>query len=438
MISSVATRGSRVVLRCAALLCVPLVWTVGCGSPAPTRGQAGQSGTNGSAGVAGGGTGGQSGGSTGGTASGGHAGSSGGGGSAGSAGSSDAGSAQGGGAGQVTAPDAGAVCSSEPAPSCAQNGCPVPPSCASGGSGRTDCGANKESCCTTLEVPCGAYYRTYSNDGTGPMGQDDPAVVSNFRLDKYLVTVGRFRQFVQAWNGGSGYTPPSGSGKHTHLNGGKGLVNAAGSVDAGAPSYEPGWVTSNNSNLMLTNQNLACDPTYATWTKTAGSNEDFPINCVNWYEAYAFCIWDGGFLPSEAEFEYASAGGSQQREYPWGEDDPGTSSAYAIFGCDHGADGGGCTGLVNLAPVGTTKMGAGRWGHLDLAGETSEWNLDVYASFGDPCIDCAAFQGGSGRVNRGGSFRSSASPYLQSFFRGDLLYATDRTSSFGIRCARTP
>jgi formylglycine-generating enzyme required for sulfatase activity len=45
-------------------------------------------------------------------------------------------------------------------------------------------------------------------------------------------------------------------------------------------------------------------------------------------EAYAFCIWDGGFLPSEAEWECAAAGGPDQREYPWGSTDPGTANLY--------------------------------------------------------------------------------------------------------------
>src|SRR5580704_6839465 len=54
-----------------------------------------------------------------------------------------------------------------------------------------------------------------------------------------------------------------------------------------------------------------------TWTETAGSSENLPITEAHWYAAYAFCIWDGGFLPSEAEWNYAAAGGSDQRAYPW-------------------------------------------------------------------------------------------------------------------------
>ncbi len=114
-------------------------------------------------------------------------------------------------------------------------------SCSPGGPGMTNCGvvgdaATPESCCTSLEVTGGTYYRTYDpvvdEDGStfamlaadgGPTGEADPATVSPFRLDKYLVTVGRFRQYVNYLTGTTGSPPGNGSGKHTHLNGGLGL-----------------------------------------------------------------------------------------------------------------------------------------------------------------------------------------------------------------------
>ncbi len=104
-------------------------------------------------------------------------------------------------------------------PLCVRGTCsPEPPSCASGGPGLINCGAANESCCTNLAVTGGAYHRTYDSVGLsadggygstatlaadgGPTSEADPATVSSFRLDKYDVTVGRFRQFVAAWNGG--------------------------------------------------------------------------------------------------------------------------------------------------------------------------------------------------------------------------------------------
>ncbi len=208
---------------------------------------------------------------------------------------------------------------------------PMPQSCRAGGDGLTNCGSSGESCCTSLDVPGGTFYRTYSNDGTGPTGEADPATVSAFRLDKYDVTVGRFRQFVNAVlpPNGTGWLPPPGSGKHTHLNGGLGLANVA--SDAGS-AYEPGWLPPDDLNIVPSDANLSCDASYQTWTHAPGGNESRPMTCVNWWEAYAFCIWDGGFLPSDAEWEYAAAGGSEQRRFPWGSTDPGTANQYAIFG----------------------------------------------------------------------------------------------------------
>jgi formylglycine-generating enzyme len=316
-------------------------------------------------------------------------------------------------------------------------GCGVasrPPSCKPGGPGLTTCGqSNSDCCCASLEVAGGTFYRTYTNDGSGPTGEADPATVSTFRLDKYDVTVGRFRQFVDAWNGGLGYAPPAASGKHTHLNAGRGLASAP-NVSTGQV-YEPGWVATDDGNVAPTAANLACHTGFATWTPSAGNGESLPIDCVNWYEAYAFCIWDGGFLPSEAEWAYAAAGGSEQREYPWGSAAPGTSNQYAIYGCNY-PGGATCSGIVNIAPVGSAPMGAGLWGQLDLGGEVYVWNLDWYDSYADPCIDGADLSGAGIRVERGSSYEDNATT-LVSTYRYNTNPAS-RDYGVGVRCARTP
>ena len=301
-------------------------------------------------------------------------------------------------------------------------------SCALEGSGLSDCGASREGCCISLEVSGGTSYRTYANDGNGVIGEADPATVSGFRLDKYLVTVGRFRRFVRAWDGG--WRPQPGSGKHASLNGGRGLANA------GSPgSFESGWDASGDTQVAPTDANLAC-ANWPTWTPAAGSQEVLPINCVNWWEAYAFCIWDSGFLPSEAEWAYAASGGSEQRAYPWGEAAPGEGNEYAIYGC-HYPDGDTCAGTSNIAPVGTASSGAALWGQLDLAGNLYEWSLDAWSpSYVTPCIDCANLPVSSTRVVRGGAFDNPAA----------ALLATNRTEGAeagrydgqGFRCARAP
>src|SRR5262249_48048758 len=153
-----------------------------------------------------------------------------------------------------------------------------------------------------------------------------------------------------------------------------------------AGAYEPGWVASDDANVAPTNANLSCTSAYQTWSFTPGGHENRPINCVNWYEAYAFCIWDGGFLPSEAEGAYAAAGGNEQRAYPWGSAEPGTACPgtgcqYATYNCDYPSGSGTCTGATNIAPVGAAASGAGRWGQLDLAGELWEAIMDLDATY---------------------------------------------------------
>ena len=395
---------------------------------AATGGSAGAGGaaTGGSAGAGGAATGGSAG--AGGAATGGSAG-------AGGAGGSDAGddaSAEAGDAADGSAADGNAGAGGGAAGSDAGTGDDagsfVPPGAQSCAGGALLC--NGESCCTSLVVPGGTYYRTYSNDADGgATNLSDPATLSTFALDKYDVTVGRFRNFVAAYSGG--WTPPAGAGKHVHLNGGQGLANSG-----TGGGHEPGWNIGDNAQVSPTNTNLACSGgTYSTWTPTAGARERWPINCVNWYEAYAFCIWDGGFLPSEAEWEYAAAGGNEQREYPWGAINPGTNNLYAIYGCYYPTMG-ACTGVGNIAPVGTVPQGTGRWGHLDLAGNAAQWNMDWYKAPYAGCTDCANTTLASFRVTRGGNFYDTAG-MLHASSRS-FNTPVNRDITIGFRCARTP
>jgi sulfatase modifying factor 1 len=316
------------------------------------------------------------------------------------------------------------------APSC-QGGPPVDAGL-EGGDGLTSCGADGgESCCTSLPVPKGTYLRSY--DGVGNTDATHPATVSAFQLDKYEVTVGRFRKFVRAWS--SGWTPRGvGDGIHAHLNGGNGLVDS--SQDGGA--YEPGWSVTYDGDLPTSPDPIAwatflqCDGPRSTWTTTPGDNERLPINCVDWYTAYAFCIWDGGFLPSETEWDYAAAGGGDvdgQRLYAWSS--PPTSTVidctYASYqACNSGP-----------AAVGSTPKGAGRWGQLDLTGNEWEWTLDYYATYVSPCVDCGYFSDVSlGRAIRGASYNYPSNQLYVGTRVGDV--DTVRYSDDGVRCARSP
>ncbi len=298
-------------------------------------------------------------------------------------------------------------------------------SCQTSGAGLSDCGPGGDlDCCTSLLVTGGTFDR--SNEASYP------ATVSGFRLDKYEVTVGRFRKFVDAVVGG--WLPAAGSGKHTHLSGGGGLNGGT----------EPGWDTAWNTylpNVKATwdgTSYLGCGATHQTWTSAAGSNEQRPVNCVNWYQAHAFCIWDDGFLPSEAEWNYAAAGGSEQRVYPWGSTAPGANADLAVYGCYYNGAG-SCTGFSNIAPVGSVAAGDGKFGQADLAGNVAEWNLDGYAIPypSTTCNDCATLVDPSDRVGRGGSFGDSAAALLSSY-RNDYRAPPARYVGVGARCARTP
>lgn len=257
---------------------------------------------------------------------------------------------------------------------------------------------------------------------------DYPATISTFKLDAYEATVGRFREFVAAYPDAR---PKPGDGANPN------------------DPEDTGWDAAWDEELPATQGALltelaACGLSTQgqTWTRQAAGNESRPMNCITWHVAAAFCAWDGGRLPTQAEWNYAAAGGDEQRPYPWGDAAPEEDLALAVFDSIYEDQESWCSSSsVNLKPpyckvseVGMPVAGAGRWGQLDLAGNVEEWVLDSDGNYEVPCVDCARpAPSGYGRA-RGGNYGSPASKLLISDY--SMVLAGLQAADTGVRCAR--
>lgn len=270
------------------------------------------------------------------------------------------------------------------------------------------CGGNKD-CCASSVVVGGMFNR--SNDGAFP------ATVGDFGLDVYEVTVGRFRVFVNAGKGTQASPPGAGDGAHPKI------------ASSGWSASWSGELATDTAGLRAS---LKCNAAYPSWTDAPAGKETNPINCVTWFEAFAFCAWDGGRLPTEAEWNYAAAGGSEQRAYAWGANIDHTMAAYDCSGRGQET----CL-FSDMRPVGSfSPQGDGKWGHADLTGNVWEYTLDYSAV---PyrlttCADCADLQPASYRTFRGGSFANESFNEVTSL----RLERSPAIADYdvGVRCAR--
>jgi formylglycine-generating enzyme required for sulfatase activity len=272
------------------------------------------------------------------------------------------------------------------------------------------CGPNNdESCCASILVPGGTFNRI--NNAAYP------ATVSDFRLDRFEVTVGRFRKFFTTYQNNK---PVAGAGAHPNIPG---------------SGWDVAWDGNlpNGQNALQTAVQCAGLPTF---TGMPQGNENKPIACLDWYLLFAFCAWDGGFLPTDAQWNYAATGGNNQRTYPWGETMP--DGTYSTFNCNGDGTAGACVAADILKVGGLSPKGDGRFGHADLNGGMFEWMLDKYSSVYaiTNCVDCAEIVTGASRVIRGGDWRETVT-YLPNTGRnqGGPLFRNDY---LGGRCARIP
>lgn len=248
-------------------------------------------------------------------------------------------------------------------------------------------------------------------------------VVSRYFLDVFEVTVGRLRKFVEQYDG---QPLPEGTGAHPKIPG---------------SGWNTAWDTAvPPKSTLIASLGLHDSMHVSTWTPTPGANELLPATNLDWLVAFMFCVWDGGRLPTEAEWEYAAAGGEENRIFPWGNTQP--DDAHAFYGANLDTclfDGNSACTVDDIFPVGSKPLGAGRFGHLDLAGSVFEPVFDAYdphwysnssAVGTDPANPVPTMN----RVIRGGSWRS-AWPDLRSTNR-EYLPIGSMSRVVGVRCAR--
>lgn len=312
--------------------------------------------------------------------------------------------------------------------------CVVSKSCTGGSGANAACGGGHD-CCEMRAVPGGTYNRF--ND------PDFPATVSPFILDTFEVTAGRFRAWVEATDGNLRSTAPApGAGANPHVpNSGwrsewtSQLPTSRSEVDKllGPEECQVGtdltqygaltwWTTEVDSAVKSSKANRDNPTILAENTKEALDGK--ALNCVPWYVLFAFCVWDGGRMPTDAEWGFATAGGSEQRPFPWGSVDKNdlaeignnnqlsfvpvyaAGQNYVVASLWDKSVGGNVypdnyvytygtkfgtptDNATHMAPVGKKPAGNGKWGHSDLSGGVYEWMLDEGPIRPGKCNDCA-------------------------------------------------
>lgn len=232
----------------------------------------------------------------------------------------------------------------------------------------------------------------------GPNGNEDCCAVAKqgtFSIDKYMITAGRMRAFVDHVEGNvQGYIDslPAGTWKDAW--------NDDGAV---ATDRESANQVLGATGKKACNQGEFTGHTY--WTpKTDEDFSDFDqntldekaLNCVPWQMLQALCIYDGGHLATLAELKAAFTNGGSTK-FPWGNDGLSTVKApddQQRLNIEGGFqtdplpanfrkrdDGAPAEVSFLIAPPGRFPKGNNQAGIADSAGNLLEWVGDAPRQF---------------------------------------------------------